>query len=490
MAHVMKVLRSQSALSVFLRNLASLYSANIFAKFGAIILVIMAARYLGAEDFGRFSFIVSFTSLGAALTDFGINFYLIRTIARYQNRALGLVSDAAGLKLLLSAAVVVIVWAVSFSPQFSAREALGLRVASLTLALDTLVQQIYAIFRGFQRMHFESLGVSLETIVTVLLGIFLVVSTRNLVLLLSAYLLAKIINLSVLATLSSRQGTRLGFSFDFAAWGKLIKSSLPFALNIFLGLAAFRMDVILLRFVRDPQQVGLYRAALSIVVTVTIFAYMYQAALYPALSRFFVASEARLVEAIRGSLVLLAAIGLLAALVVAQLAKPLVGILFGSSYIPAAQILQVLVVMLPLKFVDQVLGITLDSVDRQNVRPFVAGAAIVSNFLLNYVLIKAFAARGAAAATVLTEALVFLLYSVLVTRFVGKLRIRWALARLVIAAALSLVAMDVASHGGALVQFAAGVITYFFLLYVLGLISELKGFARSFSGAALEGLGA
>jgi len=472
-----------NTLSIFLRNLATLYSANVFAKAGAIVLVVAAARYLGAEDFGRFSFIISFVSLGAAVTDFGINFYLIRTIARYQDKARLLVANATGLKIVLSALVVAAFWLLSSFHQFSAREALGLRVGSIILATDTLIQQIYAVFRGFQRMEFESLGVLLETTITVLLGTLLVVLTRNLVYLLLAYLLAKTVNFLVMWLLCKRKTIGVSIRFEPSVWKKLVRSSLPFALNIFLGLAAFRMDVVLLRFLRDPQQVGLYRAALSVVVTITIFAYMYQAAVFPVLSRLFLSSKAHLTEAIRGSAVFLLATGLLGTIVMFQAADVVVQALFGSSYTFAAQILRLLVIMLPIKFIDQVLGITLDSVDRQYVRPYVAMTAVVSNFLLNYFLIKAYGAKGAAVATVSTEAIVFVLYTVLVTRFVGRLKLGWFVARLGLATIGSLIVMEFVSGFGVLVRLTLSVATYLLLLLASGLVADMIAFGRTLSAA-------
>ena len=52
------------------------------SRFAWAVLLILVARSLGGESFGRISFAYSFTYLFVLLTDFGLNILLVREVAR------------------------------------------------------------------------------------------------------------------------------------------------------------------------------------------------------------------------------------------------------------------------------------------------------------------------------------------------------------------------------------------------------------------------
>ena len=465
----------------FAKNFGSLYGANMTAKVANVALVIVAARYLGVEEFGRFSFIISLVALFLTFTDFGINFYVIREVARRRERTQQFVGNALVVKLFLALTAVILINALAKVVGLSHNEIIGLRVACLGLIFDTFIQQFYAGFRGHERMEYESLCFTVETLITASLGIVSVVLWRNLVYLLWAYVIAKGINLTLTYLLYSRRIGSVRLFVDLGFWKKLVLSALPFALNTVFGLVAFRLDVILLRLLREPYYVGIYRSALSIAVTVSIFAYMYQAAIYPILSRLFIESGVRLRQAVERSLGVLYLAALAAAIPLFWFASPVVRLLFGDEYAASATILRILVLMLPFKFVDQVLGITLDSINKQNIRPFIAGTAIAVNAALNLLLIHFLAARGAAVATVLTELTVSALYLRFVLRHLGWLSVGSTLLKGVVAAVASSPAMVLLGSLNVFAGVAGGLTIYCLALFLtrthedLGLELALPG---------------
>jgi O-antigen/teichoic acid export membrane protein len=105
-----------------------------------------------------------------------------------------------------------------------------------------------------------------------------------------------------------------------------------------------------------------------------------------------------------GVLVASAGAGVAAAAVVAAAAGPLTALVLGADYGESAAVLRILALGLPLLFVD-VLAVWLAyAAGKERGVVAVSGVALVANLALNAVLIPALDVRGAAIATVASEA--------------------------------------------------------------------------------------
>ncbi len=452
-------------------------------KIGNVFLVIVAARYLGVENFGQFSFIISLTTLFLTLTDAGINFYSIREIARDKNLAPTIFGNALMLKTFLAFIAIAILNGIVAIFHYTPQEALGFKIASLMLFLDTAIQQVYAMFRAHQKMEYESIGLIIETTIIVSLGITVLLMGYSYLALLAIYILAKAINFTFSFNLCLRKITPITWFWNPGFSKELLKKSFPFALNMIFGLVAFRLDIILLRSLKDAYYVGIYRATLSIIFTVIIFAGMYQTAIYPILSRLFLSSLEKLKYAIESSMSILLFVSFGIAILLYKFADVIILTIFGQDYAPSIVIFRILVLMLPLKFINQVLGITLDAINKQNIRPYIAGTCIVINGVLNFIFISLFSAKGAAVATILTEFSIFILYYFFIKRYLYAVPLQKSFAKASFAAILAYIGMLNTFQLPIILSALIGIIVYLLTLYVLkaqkdiGLELLLQGFS-------------
>jgi O-antigen/teichoic acid export membrane protein len=84
-------------------------------------------------------------------------------------------------------------------------------------------------------------------------------------------------------------------------------------------------------------------------------------------------------------------------------AGPLISLVYGARFAPAAWALAVLALVLPARFVNTLLGTALNAADRQGARTAAVGGAAALNLMLNLALIGAYGFRGAVYATLVTE---------------------------------------------------------------------------------------
>ena len=130
-------------LSSLQRNSLWLLFARISAQGLAILFVAAAARRLGVESFGQFTFIGAVILIGNTFTNFGTDTYIIREVSRTREIA-PLVPRALGLQLLLSA----VWWIVTFL----VRPDMPLIIYSLALFPLAVFSIATAALRAFGRM--------------------------------------------------------------------------------------------------------------------------------------------------------------------------------------------------------------------------------------------------------------------------------------------------------------------------------------------------
>ena len=67
-----------------------------------MVLLILAARFLGDESYGQFAFAFSLVSLLEVITDLGIKEYVLRESARKKKQTITLIGNALTVKIFLS----------------------------------------------------------------------------------------------------------------------------------------------------------------------------------------------------------------------------------------------------------------------------------------------------------------------------------------------------------------------------------------------------
>jgi O-antigen/teichoic acid export membrane protein len=207
---------------------------------------------------------------------------------------------------------------------------------------------------------------------------------------------------------------RLGVDLPF--WRTALRRSFPYALLGVIGLVYFRLDSLLLTWMKGPEANGIYTAAYRLLDAVTDMPGVIVAAMFPTLSRLHVESRVKLRRAYLGAMAMLALLGLPVMLVLIVLARPVILLLYGDAYAASVVVLQLLGVAVFLIFVDTANTMVLYAGD--NLRPVVwlSLVTMTANVGLCLALIPPYAERGAAVATILSTALSITIFTPLVLR--------------------------------------------------------------------------
>lgn len=423
------------------KNTAALAVGNIVTKFLSLAFIIFVARKLGDVGFGRFSTAMALVGLVGVLPNYIARPYLLRETARRRDDA-GKILDQAALTnivfaMLLLGAMALIAPHLGYHPD----TVHAILLLTFALLFDAVANTYHAALAGFERMELSALVNVANTVMTVVFGGAVLLLGYGLLPLIGAYLAAKALTLifarSALAVVAVR--TTVGFNPELMK--SLLAGSWPFFITTLFVVLYARLDIVMLSFFREEEAVGYYNAAYKLMEGMGLLAASFVTAVYPVLSRLFVNAPDRLLAVYRRSLRYLLAFVLPAAAGLTMIAPDMMPALFGVGFTPAAWVLMILVWGQALDGLNPLLAQTLRATNREKMVALIAGLGAAFNFIANLALIPPFGMFGAAAATVASFALVFVVNHRVLTKTVGRAHLWGPLGRTALATAMMVAAM-------------------------------------------------
>jgi O-antigen/teichoic acid export membrane protein len=370
----------------------------------SLAFVVSAARVLGPEDFGKFTFAYAAAALLGAALDLGMHSILVRSVARAPADAAAVCTAAATLKcaLLVPAGLLFAVLPVLTGRPIDTILAAWLLGAALVL--QSFIELAVAVFTGFERLEFE-LGVRVaEKCLLFSVGIAGLLLGGRVVLVTGAFTLAGAFGLGLAVRLVHRHFARLRWRWDPTGARALARALGPVAVAFLLAFATTRLVPLMVALLAGDEAAGYFGAAVRVLDVVMVVPVIVVAAVYPVLARTGESDPQfrRLVVQVAEVLLML---GLGVALGLGHGAGWLTAAVFGPRYAPTADLLAVLGAAACLAFLTQFLGFVLLALDRARRLLVVAAVSLAASLLLTPGLILALGALGGAVGLVLLEAL-------------------------------------------------------------------------------------
>jgi O-antigen/teichoic acid export membrane protein len=399
-----------STARIVARNSILAFAGQLALRLIQLATTAVLARVLGTAGFGDYGYLVAVLTGFHQLGEFGVDKIVLRKIAQEPSSAPRLVGAALTLKALLSAAAAGLAALFLFALAPTPRLAWLGALACLTLPLN--LSALYpAYFQAVLRMGKASWLVAVQGLITsvLLLAAALLPSALRglehlrLEFVVGAMMVAPLPSLVVSAWIA-RSDLRPRLAADRVIWAGLLRQAAPLAFNMVCILVSLRADQIILRTLKGSQALAFYSAGLNIHNAFVIVPFVLLLSAFPLMARFHRIASERLFATAAYSYKILSIFVLPVALAVTLLAEPIVGLLFGDPYLPAARPTAILIWSLFFSFGSIV---TFDAVTAAGEQRALVGISLftmVVNLSLNFLLIPRHGPTGAAVATLISSA--------------------------------------------------------------------------------------
>ncbi|MGI8633623.1 MAG: flippase [Solirubrobacterales bacterium] len=389
--------------------------AAVFAIAAASITIL--TRYLGPEDYGRFSLALVYVQMFGVLADVGLFTIVVRELSRSPERARELVGNALTIRLLLSVVVVAVAGLIGLALPYEPDVRLAILIAGVPLLFGLLTSSLTAKLQADLRMDRAALAetvgraASLGGVVIVAaldLGFFAAIGAAGL-----GALVTLLVTVAVV-----RGSLSIGFRADLRLWRWLLTASLPVGLALAINELYVRADTLMISLFRPIGDVGLYALSYRVIEIIGVFGGVLLGSVFAVLARFDPGDQ-RFRSTVQAAWDVFTCAAVPLGLLGAVLAPGLIELIAGSGFDGAAGPLRLLVFAAGLGFVNGVLGYALIAAELQRRALWLNVAGLVVNVGLNLALIPAFGIVAAAAVTVGSEGLVLVGGLVVTRRLLG-----------------------------------------------------------------------
>ena len=404
-----RVLRGVAGHRQIMSNVAWQTVAQLVARLLNLAVFVLVANVLGASGLGRFLFAITFAQAAAVLVDFGMHPILVREAVKDSApggpwpRAWSLFATFSRLKLLLAIGVgAAALLAARFLFGYRGADAAGIALALAAIFCLSYLGLLFSLFRARQEMAYEALFTFLHRLAYLALALGALALWRTANAVLAAYaaggLLVAAATYAVVRARYAVAGAR-PLPVNRALLGQVA----PLLLIDFWTLVYFRVDTLLLQWLKGYAEVGVYGAAYRLFEALIVVPSVLAIAFFPRLVRDVAVETSG--RSVRRYFLLFLLVGIAGAALLYVLAGPLLALLYGTGgeFAASTGIFRLLLVAFVVVCINYPLTQIAIASSRQKAYAFGVAAAGLVNVTLNLFDIPRYGAAGAAAVTIATE---------------------------------------------------------------------------------------
>ncbi len=362
-----------------------------------LVLLTIAGRFLSAADYGRFSYALALTTIVETIMDIGLGQVTVRAVARDKAAAARLFRHVLGLKLVWVAIglALLVVAAPVLRPDPQMIRLCYLM--GLSSAVRSYLLTARGLLQGLDRFDLEAAVVVADRLLLLAAGGAVLWAGYGVFGLAMAFVGARVVMLAAVTLLLGR------------VWRDLQTAALPLGFfMIALNLYTY-IDMVILGVIGTDAETGWYAASYRVYEGLTYAPSILAAVLSPRLSYLFTHDRQVHRRLLMRSLLASVLLGIVLGGIAVWAARPIIVTLFGAGYAPAVRPLQILAGGALFVFGTWILhaGAVSTNLDRRLLVTTVVGLS--ANVILNLIFIPRWRISGAAAATVIAEAITVVL---------------------------------------------------------------------------------
>lgn len=399
------------------KNTAYMTLASIGQKILSFLYFTFIARMVGAEDTGKYFLALSFTTIFAVITDFGLSPSLNREVARKPEEASRHLSSVLGVKILFIVGTYIAMMAVAQLLSYSDEMLLLIALSGITMIFDSIHLSFYAVLRGMHQLKYEARAIVMSQFTTLCIGTAALLLGQPLVWLIIAFIISSFLNvLYAWYMLRHRAHVRIAVRFEKTLVKSMLVVAFPFALaGIFARVYSFS-DSVFLSKLANTKAVGWYSVPNKIAFAFQFIPLALSAALFPRMSEAFVCDREHLAYLFERAMKYLIVVAMPLAIFLGVLSPEIILTIYTTEYAPAIVPMQILLASLIFAFIDFPVGSLLNSCNHQATQTTAMGVAMVVNVAANIALIPSYGVVGAAIAALLGNVALFVVGYLFVPR--------------------------------------------------------------------------
>jgi O-antigen/teichoic acid export membrane protein len=454
------------------KNFFSSFLTQISNPIASLIFIFIIARQIGISGLGEYSAALSMYYIFQAVSSFGFNLLITKNVSQDHLQVNKYFVNGIFLAFFFSviAGVIMIITGNCLTPNDTIRNSVYL--LSISLCFFSLSVVFQSICRAFEKLEYITIAYVIGNIFKIFVGTTLLLKNYGLVPLIAVIAGSQIIIFIISLCFALKFVTKKKKKIDLVFCKKIIKDIPVFTFIIIFSTIRVNISVILLTRMVGVEEAGYYSAAYKLVNVFKLGISCYIMAFQPLIFRIFTYSKERFKLACTESIRFLAIIVFPVVLGCIILSERIIVIIFGTKFLPSANALSTLILLLLFYSFNQVLANALIGSNYQirNLKANIIG--LIASFGINIILIYLYGFVGAAIATVVSVFIVAAFQYYYVSQNLFKIKIRQMFQKPLISVALMTVVLFLIKNNNLIFIVITCAITYVFCLLSLRTFSQ------------------
>lgn len=416
-----------ASLKAIIRNTAVIYAAELANKIFLFVFIVYAARILGVEQFGNFSYSFTLYFLLLMLSDFGFAVYLTREIAQNPAAKDKIFSVALYFRVAITILMLLLFWVYQSISRDTSDAKLFVLITGTSLVISAYASNFVLVLRAVDMMKMDGFIRVAGTFIITLFGLTGIRLGSGMLGIAVALFCGNIMMLAMSLAINRKYRiVALDFSqHAFADLYSMAKKTLPFVTIVILVSIFTRVDTLLLQKLRGSVEVGLYHASSRVMDASLILQASLSMVLLPVLSGLIAAGEMEQVRKIvQLAIKYIAYAGIFITVVMFMTSDKLIEMLyFSPEYRNAVVSLKIFSFVTLVLYVSTPVGCLLLSSPYARSVICVQSLMVALSITLNSILIFYLGHSGAALARLTTETFGLALSVFLINKYIFRLNI-------------------------------------------------------------------
>jgi O-antigen/teichoic acid export membrane protein len=398
-----------------IQNSIHILSSWFISPAFSLILIIFITRYLGKEEMGKYSFVLSYFTLFSVIAGLGIDSLITRKVAADKKRTNLYLNHSIILGLSVSIMISVFMILGGFFLGYPADILIGIIVLASVIGCNTVFSYFNAVFSAYEKFNYSNYFAIALTVIRVIAGLVLLFLKYHYLAQLIVFAITQIVGVIAASVIIHRKISPLRLEFDWEIMKGDFRLIYRFGGAILLCALTLEFDVILLSKLKGMEEVAIYSAAYKMFEIAAGLPLSIILASYPILAGLYNVSREQMAALFKEVFYFLIFVVTSAILSIIFISSRVVILLYGNKFIASSEVLIILAIGL-IPFILYSAFAYLFKVNHLEIYDLYANIlGFIINVALNILLIPLWGSKGAALTSLITFSFM-LIYGLLVSK--------------------------------------------------------------------------
>ncbi len=387
----------------FVKNTLSLMGSQVVIKALSFVLGIFLARYLGATDYGKYSFGYKYLAIFAPIAGLGLGQLVVREGARRKEELPVLVGTSMVLRFISSVCMVALAYIILQFITTTDEAKIVVYVFGIGFILEHLYGSVNLALAARERFDVYAVVQFLERVISFGLIVAILLFGYRLIMVSLIRPVTALIILLMSIGIVCIKILKSSLRVNLRAAPLYLKESWPFVADLLFVNMCLNVDSVMLQAMKGATTVGWYAIAAGLLGVCMPLQMVVISTVYPIFARTFINDQSTFSLYFERISRYLLSTGIAVSIALSFFAAPLVSLLYGKEFSQSIALLRIMIWALPLMSFSSLARAALMSCNLQRIPMWIGGGTVLVNVALNSCLIPFYGGHGAALATIFTQ---------------------------------------------------------------------------------------